>query len=148
MAFPDVLLSIQVTVLPCARQCVFLAGMRRGTRRTQPPLWAHCCFWKHLGVLGFVGFTRGVPAPDKACSTVQLPLGLSCLLTSGHRGWSQTTWEKSHQASCSQIRQRRTQKQVFLELDPGQGETRQFQISGFKSEWFTLPRFRGFNLQL
>lgn len=36
--------------------------MRRGTRRTQPPLWAHCCLWKHSGVLGLVGFTGSVPA--------------------------------------------------------------------------------------
>lgn len=101
-----------------------------------------------FGSARFCGVHQGCASPRQSMLHGPAPPGLSCPLTSGHRGWSQTTWEKSHQVSCSQIRQRRTQKQVFLELDPGQGGTRQFQVSRFKSEWFTSPGFRGFNLQL
>lgn len=93
---------------------------------------------------GSCGVLQECASPPQGMLHTSALLRLSCLLTSGHRGWSQTTWEKSHQNRC-QITQRRTQKQVFLELVPDRGE---IQVGRFKSEWFTFPGFRCFNLQL
>lgn len=72
------------------------------------------------GGAGSSGVHQECASPRQGMLHAAAPTGLSCLLTTGHRGWGQTMWEKSCQASCSQIRQRRTQKQVFLELDLGQ----------------------------
>lgn len=66
------------------------------------------------------GVHQECASPRQGMLHAAAPMGLSCPLTSGHRSWSQITWEKYHQASCSQIRQRRTKKQVFVELDPVQ----------------------------
>lgn len=142
--FPDMLLSIYLMVFPCARQCQFLAEMRRGSRRTDTPLGS-LLFLKTFGGAGSCGILQECASPRQGMIHTSALPRLSCLLTSGHGGWSQTTWEKPHQNGCCQITQRRTQKQVFLELVPGQGE---IQMGRFKSEWFTFPGFRGFNLQL
>ena len=76
-----------------------------------------------LGGAGSCGVHQECASPRQGMLHAAAPPGLRYPLISGNRGWSQTTWEKFHQATCSQIRQRRTQKQVFLELGPRQGGT-------------------------
>lgn len=118
MAFPDVLLSIRVMVLTSARQCVFLAGMTRDKVDTATSMGSLLPL-ETFGGAGSCGVHQECASPRQGMLHIAAPPGLSCPLTTGHRGWSQTTWEKPFQASCSQIRER-TPKRVFLELCPGQ----------------------------
>lgn len=101
----------------------------------------------HLGTFGDDGscgvhLERASPTQGILCAAV--PLRLSCPLTSDHRDWNQTTWEKSNQAVCSQMKKN---PKAGISLVGSQSRDRGlFQISEFKSGWFTFPGFRGFNL--
>lgn len=71
-----------------------------------------------LGGAGSCGVHQECASPRQGMLHAAAPPGLRYPLISGNRGWSQTTWEKFHQATCSQIRQRRTQKQSCLVCVP------------------------------